>query len=278
MASKKAAVIGYPVKHSLSPKLHNYWIGKYNIDAEYGFLEIKPEDFKNTVKNLFSEGYVGVNVTVPHKEAAFAICDEVTEAAKNTGAVNTLLFEKSGKITGTNTDPYGFLKNLVSAQPEFSFTAKNAVVIGAGGAARAVVSALALEKSTNVVIINRTKEKAEKIKTDFAGFGKGEIKVADWEDRNNILSDADLLVNTSTLGMTGQPELDINLNLLPQSALVNDIVYKPLNTDLLIKAAKKGNKIVDGLGMLLYQAQLSFKVWFDIEPEVTEDLRKYILS
>ncbi len=278
MASKKAAVIGNPVKHSLSPKLHNYWLNKYNIDAEYGMLEVSKEKFFSTVRGLHEDGYVGVNITVPYKEMAFDICDEISDAAKHTGAVNTISFGDRGRIIGTNTDPYGFLRNLVSSQPEFYFRAGVAVVIGAGGAARAVISALALEKSTDVIIINRTQEKAIKIKNDFEGIGSGRIIVADWEDRNNIIAEANLLVNTTVLGMQGQDPLDINLDKLPASAMVNDIVYRPLQTDLLKNASDRGNMVVDGLGMLLYQAQLSFKVWFDMEPEVTEELRKYILD
>jgi shikimate dehydrogenase len=286
MVTKKVAVVGYPVKHSLSPKLHGYWIEKYNIDGEYGMLEVAPPDFEQVIINLEKNGYKGVNITVPYKEKAYQIIDEIGDlsiTAKLTGAVNTICVQ-NGKLFGTNTDAYGFVENIKQNAKEFDFTAGKAVVLGAGGAARAVVAVIIPELVPEIVIVNRSPEKAEKIKHDLSHFVMDNIKynpkitVGKWNDRNEILNRANLLVNSTVLGMIGQDELDINLNFLPQTALVTDIVYKPLETDLLKKARKKGNKVVDGLGMLLYQAQGGFELWFGMKPEVTGTLRNYILS
>jgi shikimate dehydrogenase len=295
MTLKKVAVIGYPVKHSLSPKLHGYWINQYKeelkakgIEAEYGMLEVAPEDLEKTLLGLKDNGYVGCNLTVPHKEAALKIVKNISSQAKIVGAINTIHIEESGSLFGNNTDVGGFLDNIIdsiSNNYRFDFSLGKVVVIGAGGASRAVIAGLAtVIKAREIVIINRTKERAEKIKSDLENITidglsyKSSITIANWEDRNNILEDANLLVNTTSLGMIGKPELDINLDKLPTSALVTDIVYKPLETTLLKNARNRGNKVVDGLGMLLYQAQGGFELWFGIKPEVTEDLRKFILS
>ncbi|MCE3231861.1 MAG: aroE [Rickettsiaceae bacterium] len=283
MVLKKVAVIGYPVKHSLSPKLHGYWLEKYKdelrakgIEGEYGMVEVTPDSLEYFLKNMAKNGYAGCNITVPHKERAFEIIrqiGEVSEIAKLIGAVNAVVVQDDGKLFGTNTDAYGYIENIKRNANGFDFTAGKAVVLGAGGAARAVVAGLIDEKGPQIILLNRTKDKAEKIKVDL-----GNVIVADWQGRGEILKDTNLLVNTTVLGMTGQPELDINLEKLPTDALVTDIVYKPLETNLLKNARNRGNKVVDGLGMLLYQAQGGFELWFGMKPEVTEDLRKHILS
>jgi shikimate dehydrogenase len=285
MGHRKVAVIGYPVKHSLSPKLHGYWLDFYKdelkakgIEGEYGMLEVKPEDLEKTVVGLKNHGYIGCNFTVPHKEHAFEIIEiigEVSETAKRIEAVNTVALRNDGKLYGTNTDAYGFIENIKNNA--YGFNSGKAVVLGAGGAARSVVIGLGFMGFKEIIITNRTKERAEEIKRNFVSL-KDKITVVDWEDRNEVLKDTNLLVNTTVLGMAGQEELDINLDKLPLDALVTDIVYNPLETNLLKKARIRGNKVVDGLGMLLYQAQGGFELWFGMKPEVTDDLRKYILS
>jgi shikimate dehydrogenase len=281
--TKKVAVIGYPVKQSLSPVLHGYWIKKYNIDAEYGLLEVKPDDLEKTLLGLKDNGYVGCNLTIPHKEVAYNILESfaTNEAStRATRAVNTVAFYESLQISIMNTDIFGFIDNIKTSAPTFDFTKGKAVVLGAGGAARAVVFGLILQKVPEIIITNRTKDRAYSILDDFNIFSSSNTKleVADWQNRNEILQDANLLVNTTSLGMQGQEELDIDLKNLPKTALVTDIVYKPLQTKLLKNASDRGNLVVDGLGMLLYQAQLGFKMWFEIQPEVTKELREHVLS
>ena len=291
MTTKKAAVIGYPVKHSLSPVLHGYWLKKYNIDGEYGFLEVKPEDLEETLLSLKDKGYVGCNLTIPHKESAFDIAGVLDYKAFAIGAVNTIKVNDSG-LFASNTDAYGFTENIKQSYPVFDFTGGKAVVLGAGGAARAIIFGLLQENVTEIVVTNRTYSKAEELieyvksaakKKKFfdqmVGWENNSIlKVASWDERNEILADANLLVNTTSLGMKGQPELDISLEKLPKNALVTDIVYTPLETGLLKKARERGNFVVDGLGMLLYQAVAGFEMWFGIKPEVTDDLREHVLS
>ncbi len=295
MEIRKVAVIGYPVKHSLSPKLHGYWLDFYKdelavkgVKGEYGMLEVKPEDLEKTLLGLKDNGYVGCNITVPHKERAFEIVSKfgsIDNTAKLIGAVNTIAVI-NGKLFGTNTDAYGFIENIKSYYSNFKFSSGRSVVLGAGGAARAVIYGLANSGVERVIITNRTASKAEELKIladdisklKLAKNIKIEAKVIDWEKKENILDNANILVNTTSLGMTGQPDLDINLDKLPKDALVTDIVYKPLETTLLKNARNHGNKVVDGLGMLLYQAQGGFELWFGIKPEVTEELRKHILS
>jgi shikimate dehydrogenase len=285
MVLKKVAVIGYPVKHSLSPKLHGYWINQYKdelaakgIEAEYGMLEVAPEDLEKTLLGLKDNGYVGCNLTVPHKEAAFEIISKsggkIQMECTLMRAINTISMQEDGKLFGTNTDLWGFLENIAASC--LNIERDKAVIIGAGGASRAVILALIMRGFREIVITNRTKENAEKVKNDLDGINV--LKIADWNDRHDILQNANLLVNTTVLGMTGQEELEINLDKLPKDALVTDIVYKPLDTKLLKNARIRGNKVVDGLGMLLYQAQGGFELWFGIKPEVTQDLRNYILS
>lgn len=269
-----AGVIGYPVKHSLSPKLHNFWIKRYNFDAVYIPLQVSPDNIKHVVKSLPYMGIVGCNVTVPHKESVMDLMDDITPIAKRIGAVNTITINNEGKLCGTNTDAYGFIENIKNNQPDFNFSAGKSVVLGAGGAARAICAALLDEGVPEITIVNRTIKKAEEIKQHLGG----NIKVKQWDDRNIILENANLLVNTTTLGMSGKSVLDINLDLLPDSALVTDIIYVPLETPLLMQAKKRGNKILNGLGMLLYQAVPGFESWFGMKAEINEELYEYILS
>tara|TARA_A100001015_G_scaffold321466_1_gene452359 strand:+ start:1225 stop:2052 length:828 start_codon:yes stop_codon:yes gene_type:complete len=271
---KKAKVIGYPIAQSKSPQLHGYWLKKYGIDGEYTKQEVKPENLEIVIRSLKSEGYVGFNTTVPHKEEIMKYLDQVSDIAKKIGAVNTVII-KDDIVYGTNTDGYGFVENIKNTDPGFNFSLGPAIVLGAGGAARSIVVALLNEGVPKVIITNRTRERAEEIKKHLKDDA---VEVVDWEKRNDVLSEGNLLVNTTTLGMDGQPKLQIDLSNLPADALVCDIVYKPLITDLLSQAQQKGNKIVDGIGMLLYQAVPGFEAWFGKKPEVTEELRNLILN
>lgn len=272
-AAMIAGVMGYPVKHSLSPKLHNYWLAHYAIDGVYIPMEVHPDNLVKVVSTLPYMGIKGCNLTVPHKEQVIKILDGISEIARRMGAVNTLLCE-DGKIFGTNTDAYGFIQNIKSHVPSFDFSKGPTVVLGAGGAARAVCAGLLDEGVPRIYLTNRTRKKAEHIRDSISKH----IEVIDWEAREDILAEAHLLVNTTTLGMAGFPELDINLNRLPNTALVTDIVYKPLETKLLHTARLRGNPTVDGIGMLLHQAVPGFEMWFGARPEVTQTLRDYVLQ
>lgn len=266
----KTAVIGHPVKHSKSPMIHNYWIKAYKMNGSYEAIDIAPDDLKSGVQRLVDENYAGFNVTVPHKEAVLGLCDDVAHNAEAIGAVNTVVIE-NGKLRGLNTDSFGFLHNIWDTDPDFEFTDKIAVILGAGGAARAIVSALIGEQIGHVYLLNRTRDRAEIICEEM-GFGSDLIKVYDWDKRADILAEADLLVNTTSLGMDGQPPLDISLDKLSEDALVNDIVYAPLHTELLKAAQMRGNDFVSGIGMLVHQARPAFKEWFGLLPDVTEEL------
>jgi shikimate dehydrogenase len=270
IGGRLAGVMGFPVDHSLSPRLHGYWLQKYGIRGAYVRLPVAPGDFVVYLRTLQKLGFAGVNVTLPHKEAAFAVSDELDAHAKRTGAVNMITFA-DGKILGRSTDGYGFLESLREAAPSWSPNGKRAVVLGAGGGARAVVASL-LDDGAEVTVINRTAARAKAL-TDAIGG-----KMAEWNSRSSALAHADLLVNTTLLGMTGQGRLDLDLAALPIAALVADIVYVPLETELLAAARKRGNVAVDGLGMLLHQARPAFAAWFGRDPEVTAELRRHVLA
>ena len=268
--ARLAGVMGYPVAHSLSPRLHNFWLDCYGIDGAYVPLPVAPEHFGAALRALGPLGFAGVNVTVPHKETAFAACDEVDAAARRMGAVNMIVFA-GGKILGRNTDGYGFRESLRAAAPAWSGKGKKAVVLGAGGGARAVVAAL-LDEGAEVVIANRTMARAEAVARDIGGTA------LDWASRARALEGAALLVNTTVLGMEGKEPLDLSLDALPKTALVADIVYAPLETPLLLAARARGNVAVDGLGMLLHQARPAFAAWFGRDPEVSAELRAHVLA
>jgi shikimate dehydrogenase len=269
--ARVAGVLGWPVGHSLSPRLHGYWLEKLGIDGAYVPLLVRPGDFASVFRALPKMGFVGANVTVPHKEQALILADQVEPLAKRIGAVNTLVVREDGGIVGLNTDASGFMQNLWAGSP-WRPNLGPAVVLGAGGAARAVVAALADAGVPEIRVVNRSRERADKLAAEIGG----PIKVQPW-DRPD-LTGAALLVNTTSLGMSGQPPLDIDLSALPRNAVVNDIVYAPLMTDLLLRAQARGNPVVDGLGMLLWQAVRGFALWFGQEPEVTADLRDFVLK
>jgi len=269
-----AGVLGWPINHSKSPVLHGYWLRQHAIDGAYVPLAVAPERFAEAVPALAALHFQGANVTVPHKERALAVCDTVDAHARRLGAVNTLIFGTDGGIHGRNTDGVGFLNNLRQGAPGWSPADGPAVVVGAGGAARAVAVALADAGVPAVRVLNRTRHKAEAL----AGELGGPLTVADWADPAPSLGDAALLVNTTSLGMTGEPPLPLDLAPLPTTAVVNDIVYKPLETDLLARARARGHPVVDGLGMLLHQAVPGFAAWFGVTPEVTDGLRAHVLA
>jgi shikimate dehydrogenase len=264
---RAACVIGWPVKHSRSPIIHGYWIKQYKLDAAYRREEIAPEQFAGFVNQLSSRGYVGANITIPHKEAALAM-SEPDERARAVGAANTLWYD-SGQLFSTNTDVEGFTANLDASVPGWENRASEAVVLGSGGSARAVIYGLIERGVGKINVINRTPERADALQ---ARFGPS-VHPAHMGALPHILTRSGLLVNTTSLGMTGQPALDIDLDPLPRHAVVADLVYAPLHTPLLIAASSRGLATADGLGMLLHQAVRGFQLWFGIRPQVTEDLR-----
>lgn len=279
----KAGVIGHPIKHSKSPQIHGYWIRRYDIKASYEAIDIAPDDLARRVKELAAEGYRGFNVTVPHKQAIMALCDEVDALARKVGAVNTVVVREDGTLFGTNTDVFGFIENLKQAERQFGYSWNiahgRAVVLGAGGAARAVVQGLIDEGVPEILIANRTFEKAQGLETlGLETLGPATVRAIPWEEREAVLDAANLLVNTTALGMDGQPALEMDLSSCHEDAVVCDIVYAPLYTELLKEARAHDLRIVTGIGMLLHQARPAFESWFDILPEVTEDLEDRVLS
>jgi shikimate dehydrogenase len=273
--AKLAGVLGWPVAHSLSPRLHNYWLEHYGIDGAYVPLAVSPDHFAQTLRVLAQSGFEGVNVTVPHKEAALKAVDEADDAARRIGAVNTVRFD-GGTMIGTNTDTLGFTRNLASHCPDFDAHAGPAVVIGGGGAARAVVAGLLDLGAPEVRIVNRTLARVEALAINLGSQTGSNIRVVNWVERNHCLEDAAIVVNTTTQGMVGQGPLALDLNHLDLKAAVCDIVYNPMETPLLAAARARGNPVAEGLGMLLHQAQPGFASWFGIEPEVTEALHAFV--
>jgi len=267
---RAACVIGWPVEHSRSPLIHNYWLKRYGIAAEYRREAVRKEEFEAFIGTLAARGYVGANVTVPHKEAAFAL-SQPDERARAVGAVNTLWLE-GNVLRSTNTDVEGFLDNLDVCAPHWDRDAAKALVLGAGGAARAVIYGLLSRGVERIVVANRTASRAEALQK---AFGK-HVKVADWGSLEGELADTALLVNTTTLGMHGQPALTLDLDSLGRHATVADIVYVPVVTPLLAAAKARGLATADGLGMLLHQAVRGFSLWFGKTPEVTGELRALV--
>ncbi len=270
-AAKIAGVIGWPIAHSLSPRLHGFWLRHYQIDGAYVPMAVRPERLKEALAALVALGFTGANITIPHKEAAFAALDDVSEEALRIGAVNTVVVGPLGRLVGSNTDAFGFFENLTASCPKWRATAGPAVVLGAGGGARAVAAALLDAGAPEIRLINRDQARAERI---AAAWTLSRITIH--TDRTAALASANLLVNTTSLGMSGHPPLDIDLTPLPTPAPVCDIVYMPLTTLLLAQAAARGHPTVDGLGMLLHQARPGFRAWFGVDPEVTPALRAHL--
>jgi len=267
--SRLAGILGWPVSHSRSPRLHGFWLARHGVDGAYMPLPVRPERFPSAVRSLVDLGFAGANVTIPHKEAAFAICDSVSDVARRAGSVNTLVF-RDGRIEGTSTDGFGFLESVREAVPGWRVADGPAVILGAGGAVRAVAAALLDAGCPRLTLVNRTPARAEAIARDLGG--PVEIATAP------PLADAALLVNGTSLGMAGEPALDIDLAPMPPGAVVADMVYVPLETRLLAAARGRGLRAVDGLGMLLHQARPGFEAWFGVAPRVDEALRAFLLA
>ena len=270
----RAGVMGWPVEHSRSPVLHRFWLRHYGIDGEYVLLPVRPDELESALRSLAERGFAGCNLTLPHKAAALPFLDEIELVARRVGAVNTVIVQPGGKLLGRNTDIAGFLAHLQETAPAWRADAGPAVVLGAGGAARAVVAALLGAGVAELRLVNRHRERAV---TLAAALG-GAITVTDWAERGAALTDAALLVNATSLGQNGQPPLTLPLDALPPTAVVDDLVYVPLETALLSAARRRGNPVVDGLGMLLHQARPGFAAWFGIMPEVTPALRAAVAA
>ena len=268
----RAGIFGWPVGHSKSPRLHGHWLARYGLAGDYTRLPAAPEEFGAEVRRILAEGWRGGNVTIPHKEAALALADEATPRARAIGAANTLIF-RDGCIHADNTDGFGFIENLRAGAPGIRFD-HPAAVLGAGGGARAIVWTLIEEGAPEVRLTNRTRARAERLAEEFGP----KVRVVDWDNREAAINGAGLLVNTTSLGMEGQPPLEINLSGACADAVATDIVYTPLVTPFLEAARAQGLAIVDGLGMLLHQGRPGFEAWFGVAPEVDDELREVMLA
>ncbi len=268
-----AGVIGDPIAHSKSPRLHGHWLSKYDIAGHYIPMQINACDLAEALKTLPKLGFKGINVTIPHKEAVLSLATEVTDAAAHIGAANTLTFGADGALHADNTDGYGFLENLTSSMPAWKASTGPAAVLGAGGACRAIIVALLAAGCPEIRLSNRTKDRAEALAARFGA----KIKVIDWGDERNLFTDAVLAVNTTSLGMEGQAPFEFSLEGLSDAALTTDLIYTPLKTPFLEAAEHRGCTTIDGLGMLLHQAVPGFERWFGKRPEVTDALRDIVL-
>jgi shikimate dehydrogenase len=277
MSAPVAGVMGWPVSHSRSPRLHGHWLRRYGIAGHYVPLAVAPEAFDLAFRGLAALGFAGANVTLPHKERALALADAATPRARRIGAANTLVL-RDGGVEADNTDGFGFLENLRQCAPGWRAGAGPAVVLGAGGAARAVVAALLDAGCPELRLTNRTRDRAEALAGALGGALGGPVTVVDWAEAPAAMDGATTLVNATSLGMQGQPPFDLPLDAAPAGALATDLVYVPLLTPFLAAAQARGLATVDGLGMLLHQARPGFAAWFGREPEVDEDLRRAVLA
>ena len=269
-----AGVMGWPIAHSRSPVIHGHWIEQLGMRGAYVPLAVNPVNLPEALQGLSALGFAGCNLTLPHKVDALTCIAELDHVARQIGAVNTVVVQADGSLRGTNTDAFGYIQSLREEQPDWQADSGPAVVLGAGGAARAIVWALADAGVKEIRLFNRSPDKAHEMARQFGS----PVKALAWEQRHDALADAGLLVNTTTQGMQGQAALDIDLSALPQTALVSDIVYTPLETDLLLRAKLRGNSVVNGLGMLLHQARPGFEAWFGVMPEVTPALWQKVLA
>jgi shikimate dehydrogenase len=264
-----AGVMGWPVAHTRSPAIHNHWIAKYGLKGAYVQLPVQPERLETAIRGLAALGFAGCNVTVPHKESAMRFMDELHPAARRVAAINTIVVQPDGRLLGMNNDGAGYIQSLRDADATWRGDAGPALVLGAGGAARAIVVALLDEGVPELRITNRTLERAQELANDFGD----RVKVVPWAERNEAMAGVSLLVNTTSLGMHGQAPLDVALDALPLEAMVSDAVYIPLETPLLAQARMRGHRTVNGLGMLLNQARPAFQSWFGVLPEITPELQ-----
>ncbi|PJI85872.1 shikimate dehydrogenase [Yoonia maricola] len=270
----RAGVIGNPISHSLSPKLHSYWLNRYGIEGAYTALQVTEDKLESTLCDLPGKGFIGANVTLPHKVSVLQFADQVTDRATLIGAANTLIFKQDGRIFADNTDGYGFMASLRQGAPDWDPKAGPAAIFGAGGAARAIIVALADAGVPEIILANRTRAKAEALRADFGA----RVSIVDWVQADKMLEDANTVINTTSLGMTGAQEFKVSLDTLSPKAVVTDIVYTPLQTPFLIAAAERGCTTVDGLGMLLHQGVPGFERWFGQRPEVDEATRAAVLA
>jgi shikimate dehydrogenase len=266
----RAGVIGWPVRHSLSPLIHRFWLDELGLDGAYEAVVVPPDWLASMVDGFRLGRWRGFNVTIPHKETIIPLMDRVDPAARLIGAVNTVVAVADGVLEGRNTDAPGFMASL-KAGAEID-PGRPAILLGAGGAARAILATLNDAGFQEIRLVNRDRARAEALAEAFPAV------VGNWDDRSRLLDGAGLLVNATSLGMVGQPPLELDLGRLPKTAVVTDIVYRPLMTDLLVKASARGNPVVDGLGMLLYQAVEGFAAWFGATPKVTPALRTHVLA
>ena len=269
-----AGVIGHPISHSKSPKLHNYWLTKYKINGFYVPFSVTTEKLKGSIKGLIDLGFKGVNVTIPHKTNVLTYADSVTDRAALIGAANTLYFSKSGKIHADNTDGYGFIQNIMDEIPDFDFYDKTAIIYGAGGSSRAIASALISNGIKEVGITNRTRSKAQIISENLGA----KVSVVDWRNAPEMVEKVGIIINATSMGMVSQPDFSQPISRAKKTALVVDIVYNPLSTDLLKKARELNLKTVGGIGMLINQAVPGFEHWFQKTPAIDDDIRKFIIE
>ena len=271
---KLAGVMGWPVAHSRSPVIHNHWVAEHGLQGAYVLLPVRPEQLQTALRSLSVLGFAGCNLTIPHKVATLTLMDRVNDLAQRIGAINTVVVEQDGALTGCNTDSFGYIQSLLDAKPTWRANTGPAVVLGAGGAARAVLVGLMDSGATEIRLTNRSWAKAHDMAQEFGG----PVCAIRWEDRHDALAGAALLVNTTNQGMLGEAALDLRLDHLPMQALVSDIIYVPLETPLLAAARLKGHVTVNGLGMLLNQARPAFAAWFGIQPSVTAGLVDKVLA
>ena len=269
-----AAVIGHPVNHSRSPRMHNFWLAHFGLEGYYIPLDIDPKKFERSIRNLPELGLVGANITIPYKEKVLKIADKISDRAALVGAANTLTFLPNGGIYADNTDGYGFLQNIKSKYKDWSARDGITVVFGAGGASRAILAALIEDGASDIILANRTRSRADQLRSERGA----KIKVVEWMKIQNYLSEASTIINTTSLGMVGKTDLPIPLNALKKNTLVTDIVYTPIETHLLATAAKMGCRTVDGLGMLIHQAIPGFERWFGIKPGDSQALRELLIK
>ncbi len=267
-----AGVMGWPVAHSRSPAIHTHWIRHYGLNGSYVLLPVQPERIGDAVRGLRALGFAGCNITIPHKVAAMPLMDRIDPLAARIGAINTVVVEADGRLCGYNTDAFGFIQSLLDAQPGWRADAGPVTVLGAGGASRAILVALAERGAKEIRLCNRSGDKAQALAQEFGA----PVTAVPWAQRHEALADVALLVNTTSLGMKGQDPLELSLDRLPKHALVSDIIYVPLETPLLAAARQRGNPTVNGLGMLLNQARPAFQHWFGVMPELTPELRRMI--
>ena len=269
-----AAVIGDPIAHSASPRLHGHWLQRYGLRGHYVPLHVTHSNLADVLRLMPDMGFVGANITIPHKEYVLSLASQITDRAALIGAANTLTFIGDGRVQADNTDGVGFLANIRQNLPGWSASSGPALVLGAGGAAKAIVSALIQDGAPRVMVVNRTRPRADALRDQFGARVEPQV----WTRISDLVADAALVVNTTSLGMVGQPPLSVDLSRLSRLSVVTDIVYKPLETELLRQAREMGCETVDGLGMLLHQAVPGFERWFGYTPTVDDDLRRAVLA